>query len=51
MAGAKKDVVRSIHPGSGRRTTAPTPKGRQVDPEAWPRSRRCLATARAAAIC
>jgi formate dehydrogenase len=31
MAANPKQVVRSIHPGSGRRRTAPTPKGRQVD--------------------
>jgi formate dehydrogenase len=31
MSANPKQVVRSIHPGSGRRRTAPTPKGRQVD--------------------
>jgi formate dehydrogenase beta subunit len=31
MAANPNQVVRSIHPGSGRRRTAPTPKGRQVD--------------------
>jgi formate dehydrogenase beta subunit len=31
MAAHPNQVVRSIHPGSGRRRTAPTPKGRQVD--------------------
>ncbi len=34
MASPSKEPVRSIHPGSGRRKTAPTPKGRQVDPAA-----------------
>lgn len=34
MASKSKEVVRSIHPGSGRRKAAPTPKGRQVDPVA-----------------
>jgi formate dehydrogenase len=43
MAGVKKDVVRSIHPGSGRRKTAPTPKGRQVDPEALAEVKALLA--------
>jgi formate dehydrogenase beta subunit len=32
MASHSKQAARSIHPGSGRRRTAPTPKGRQVDP-------------------
>ena len=32
MAHSASDVQRSIHPGSGRRRAAPTPKGRQVDP-------------------
>ena len=34
MAAHPKQPVRSIHPGSGRRKTAATPKGRQVDPTA-----------------
>jgi formate dehydrogenase len=34
MAAHSKQAVRSIHPGSGRRKTAATPKGRQVDPTA-----------------
>ena len=34
MSANPKQVVRSIHPGSGRRRTAPTPKGRQVDADA-----------------
>jgi NADH:ubiquinone oxidoreductase subunit F (NADH-binding)/NADH:ubiquinone oxidoreductase subunit E len=34
MSSHGKEVVRSIHPGSGRRKTAKTPKGRQVDPTA-----------------
>jgi hypothetical protein len=29
-----KEPVRRIHPGSGRRKGRPTPKGRQVDPQA-----------------
>jgi len=29
-----KEHVRRIHPGSGRRKGRPTPKGRQVDPQA-----------------
>ncbi len=34
MSSQTKQPVRSIHPGSGRRKTAPTPKGRQIDPAA-----------------
>ncbi len=34
MTSQTKQPVRSIHPGSGRRKAASTPKGRQVDPAA-----------------
>src|SRR5829696_3428642 len=33
---------RSVHPGSGRRKTRDTPKGRQVDPQAWEEVRSLL---------
>src|SRR5579863_9467175 len=37
-------VARQLHPGSGRRKGSPTPKGRQVDPDAFNEIRKLLAT-------
>jgi NADH:ubiquinone oxidoreductase subunit F (NADH-binding)/NADH:ubiquinone oxidoreductase subunit E len=45
MSATPKQVVRSIHPGSGRRRTAPTPKGRQVDADALGEVQAVLAAA------
>ncbi|HXV22669.1 MAG TPA: NADH-ubiquinone oxidoreductase-F iron-sulfur binding region domain-containing protein [Alphaproteobacteria bacterium] len=42
MYSQTKQPVRSIHPGSGRRKTAPTPKGRQIDPTALEEVRAAL---------
>src|ERR687884_1270709 len=45
MTSETPTLVRSIHPGSGRRGTRGTPKGRQVDPQALDEVRALLGDA------